>query len=238
MEQPAQPDAGQTTRDDLLDIVRSGLDQDAQYRARLAELVERASTPRTATPEPFVPSLIVPSLTLPIRLKRVAKVATGIAALNLPGATLALMDALRQQPTTLDLISIIAFTASIGISGSAWWLLHLNRLDHARARKIAQAASATDYRREMQSTSAFVHDGIAAVMIETGEMDARVQANVRLAEDIATLQPATEGAEDDRQARIASAKAETAALVREQHQALDARTTALEQSVLRCSGQI
>jgi len=162
-----------------------------------------------------------------VLLTRIHAIATILTVGLAPGAAISLFNALRTQPTVPHGLLMGTFTALLSVSLCTWALIRDQRRNIRLVKRVIRD------RRD----AAGLDELLTQVMIKTGEMDARVKANFRLAEDVAALQPATECADDDRQANIDAAEAETAALVREQHEALVARITALEQSVLRGSGQ-
>lgn len=162
-----------------------------------------------------------------VLLTRIHAIATILTVGLAPGAAISFFNALLTQPTVPHGLLMGTFTALLSVSLCTWALIRDQRRNIRLVKRVIRD------RRD----AAGLDELLTQVMIKTGEMDARVQADARLAEDVAALQPATECADDDRQANIDAAEAETAALVREQHEALVARITALEQSVLRGSGQ-
>jgi polyhydroxyalkanoate synthesis regulator phasin len=172
-----------------------------------------------------------------VLLTRIHAIATILTVALAPGTAMSLFNALRTQPTVPYGLLMGTFAALLSVSLCTWALIRDQRRNTRLVKKAIRDRSADVHDRALRATTTNVDEVIREAMIETGEMDARVEANAKLAKDIAALQPAKECAEDERQARIDAAKAEIAALVREQDQALVARITALEQSVLRGSGQ-
>lgn len=200
----------------------------AALQARVAKIPDD----QTATIPEGMTIVMSPQVLL-TRMHGIATVLTGALA---PGTAISLFNALRSQPTVGQGLLITTFTAFLSVSLCTWALIRDQRRNRRLLKKAISDWRADVHDRTLRATTNNVDEVIRQAMIETGEMDARVEANARLAEDIAALQAATGYAEDERQARIGAAEAEIAALVREQHQALVARLTALEQSVSLRSG--
>jgi polyhydroxyalkanoate synthesis regulator phasin len=196
--------------------------------AAIADLQRRVATIpddlKVTIPEGM--TIIMSPQVLLTRIHAIATVLTGALA---PGTAISVFNALRTQPTVPYGLLMGTFAAALSVSLCTWALIRDQRRNRRLVNKAIRERSAA-----VDNTN--LDELLRQVMLKTGEMDARVDANARLAEDIAALQSATEWAKDERQARIDAAEAEIAALVREQHQALVARITALEQSVSRCSG--
>lgn len=153
--------------DELLELVREWQRKDAEHRAKLTDMIDAANERALSLPPPMIVTLAFPE-----QLRRMAIAAAVIAALNLPGAAMALTEALRQQPTILDLVSMAAFTAAASIAVAAWALLIVQQKAAARAEKLARLARSEQYRQGVRAMSAQIDFAIGTAILDQGPANA------------------------------------------------------------------
>lgn len=141
--------------------------KDAEHRAKLTDMIDAVNERALSLPPPMIVTL-----TFPGQLRRMATVAALIAALNLPGAAMALTEALRQQPTILDLVSMAAFTAAASIAMAASALSIVQQRAAAHAEKLACLARSEQYRQGVRAMTAEIDHAIGTAMQDQGPANA------------------------------------------------------------------
>jgi hypothetical protein len=172
-----------------------------------------------------------------ILLTRIHKATTILTGSLVPGVAITLFNALQNQPTIAQGVLMAAFTSLLALSLGTLALLRDQRRNIDLVRRLIRDQSSSAYGDTLRAASANADQAIRHAMIDSGELDARVKADLELAESIASL-AATSPAplEDGREAKIAEAKAEIAERLRQSELAERQFATSLHQSVLRCSG--
>ncbi|WP_446653095.1 hypothetical protein [Blastomonas sp.] len=181
--------------DELLGLVRDWQRKDAEHRAKLTDMIDAANERALSLPPPMIVTLAFPE-----QLRRMAIAAAVIAALNLPGAAMALTEALRQQPTILDLVSMAAFTAAASIAVAAWALLIVQQRAAARAEKLARLARSEQYRQGVSAMSAQIDHAIGTAKF-TARQDPPAQADVSSQPQAACHPPRSEDSAEDEAAK-------------------------------------